>query len=165
MTWRGFLENYAPFATRIFAGLLALAAIGFLISHISFKNLAQIKPEQKQIFTPKSLTITLITGDEIRSALVVEYFNHDTFPDSISQLVDRGLVDASMLIDGWGNEFHYRKLEDRYDLTSAGPDGDFSTSDDLLFPGQISDHIFGCFYSRPPVSNAGDIQQGLGEIR
>jgi hypothetical protein len=35
--------------------------------------------------------------------------------------------------DGWGNQILYRRLRiDKYNLISAGPDGEFGTSDDVV---------------------------------
>jgi hypothetical protein len=35
--------------------------------------------------------------------------------------------------DGWGNQILYRRLRiDKYTLISAGPDGEFGTSDDVV---------------------------------
>jgi hypothetical protein len=35
--------------------------------------------------------------------------------------------------DGWGNQILYRRLRiDKYNLISAGPDGEFGTSDDIV---------------------------------
>ena len=41
--------------------------------------------------------------------------------------------DAVLLLDGWGNQFLYRRLRvDKYNIISSGPDGEFGNSDDIV---------------------------------
>lgn len=54
------------------------------------------------------------------------------FPDRLEEInptLRTGLVTS----DAWGNELYYRKLQDdRYDLISAGPDGELGNDDDIV---------------------------------
>jgi hypothetical protein len=56
-------------------------------------------------------------------------YTYPTSLDEIDPMLRTGLSET----DGWGNAFHYRRLdEDRYQLISAGPNGTFGDDDDVI---------------------------------
>ncbi|MBN1880195.1 DUF4388 domain-containing protein [bacterium] len=154
-----FLRTHAQVLMKVLAGTLGLLVVGYLISHVSFKNMMMPKKIYNRAFTPKSSTITLMEGNAIRSAIVVFYLNRDSFPETLDDMVRAGLLATGTMMDGWDNRFEYRKIDDRYELRSPGPDGELSTSDDVVLTGQISDHIFGCYYPQSPALPPESIQQ------
>ena len=56
----------------------------------------------------------------------------NSFPESLDELPPAFAEDLKRS-DGWGNPLLYRLLRiDKYNLISAGPDGEFGNADDIL---------------------------------
>jgi len=56
----------------------------------------------------------------------------NSYPDSLNEINPTILAELSTT-DGWGKELLYRKLRiDKYNLISAGPDGEFGNGDDIM---------------------------------
>ena len=56
----------------------------------------------------------------------------NSFPESLDELPPE-LAEGLKRSDGWGNPLLYRLLRiDKYNLISAGPDGEFGNVDDLV---------------------------------
>ena len=56
----------------------------------------------------------------------------NSFPESLNELPPE-LAEDLKRSDGWGNPLLYRLLRiDKYNLISAGPDGEFGNVDDLV---------------------------------
>jgi len=56
----------------------------------------------------------------------------NSFPESLDELPPH-LSDGLERSDGWGNPLLYRLLRiDKYNLISAGPDGEFGNADDIV---------------------------------
>ena len=58
-------------------------------------------------------------------------------PRHLGELIDNELVEPSDTLDPWGRAFRYRKetVAQQYNVCSRGPDGAFSTDDDLCSDG------------------------------
>ena len=57
---------------------------------------------------------------------------HGKLPDALSDLGKPSEKNLFFVTDPWGTKFKYTKLgDDHFELTSAGPDGEFGTSDDI----------------------------------
>ena len=57
-------------------------------------------------------------------------------PDSLEELTqgtddNPGILDETALNDAWGTPFSYRKSGKKFTITSAGPDGEMGTEDDI----------------------------------
>jgi type II secretory pathway pseudopilin PulG len=57
-------------------------------------------------------------------------------PDSLAELTEEtddkpGLLKPASLVDPWGVEFGYQKKGRKITITSAGPDGEMGTDDDI----------------------------------
>ncbi len=81
---------------------------------------------------------TMETIQAISSALTTYSLDHGgKYPESLNALVEGDDPDikggADALNDAWAQEIKYERLKNGRDfkLTSAGPDGDFGTDDDL----------------------------------
>lgn len=75
--------------------------------------------------------------DSVHDALARHRADHGAFPAlddlvGLRELVPDYLDDESAFTDGWGNVLHYRVQGEDYTLTSSGPDGEPSTSDDVI---------------------------------
>lgn len=56
----------------------------------------------------------------------------NSYPESLDELPPH-LSDGLKKSDGWGNPLLYRLLRiDKYNIISAGPDGEFGNADDLV---------------------------------
>jgi hypothetical protein len=56
----------------------------------------------------------------------------NSYPQSLDEMPPELTGDLERR-DGWGNEFLYRLLRiDKYNLISAGPDGEFGNEDDVV---------------------------------
>jgi hypothetical protein len=60
--------------------------------------------------------------------------NHEPFPSSLRDLPS---LPESVLRDAWGREIQLERTGSHYAVRSAGPDGHFKTSDDLVVEGSI----------------------------
>lgn len=56
----------------------------------------------------------------------------NSYPESLDEMPPEITAELERR-DGWGNRFLYRRLRiDKYNLISAGPDGEFGNSDDIV---------------------------------
>jgi hypothetical protein len=56
----------------------------------------------------------------------------NSYPEALEELPPDVTADLEFR-DGWGNRFLYRRLRvDKYNIISAGPDGEFGNSDDIV---------------------------------
>lgn len=56
----------------------------------------------------------------------------NSFPESLDEMPPH-LTEGLKRSDGWGNPLLYRLLRiDKYNLISAGPDGEFGNADDIV---------------------------------
>lgn len=53
------------------------------------------------------------------------------FPDSLSLLVEKGLLNEDQTKDPWGTELSYSSSGRSYELCSGGPDGSIGGGDDI----------------------------------
>jgi hypothetical protein len=60
-------------------------------------------------------------------------FEHgNAYPEALEEMPP-DLTEGLENRDGWGNRFLYRRLRvDKYNIISAGPDGDFGNADDIV---------------------------------
>lgn len=90
----------------------------------------------------KDQTLMLMRGP-VAGGLDMFKIHNGKYPKSIQDLVkDPGnvkkwagpYVQKSQLFDMWGEEIQYELKGRQYQLTSAGPDGQFGTADDIHHP-------------------------------
>lgn len=56
----------------------------------------------------------------------------NSYPEALEELPPE-LTGQLEFNDGWGKRFLYRRLRiDKYDIISAGPDGEFGNADDIV---------------------------------
>jgi len=56
----------------------------------------------------------------------------NSYPEALEELSPEFRGDLAF-DDGWGNRFLYRRLRvDKYNIISAGPDGEFGNADDIV---------------------------------
>ena len=56
----------------------------------------------------------------------------NSYPEALEELPPDLTMDMEYS-DGWGNRFLYRRLRvDKYNIISAGPDGEFGNEDDIV---------------------------------
>jgi hypothetical protein len=56
----------------------------------------------------------------------------NSYPESLDEMPPEITTELERR-DGWGNRFLYRRLRiDKYNLISAGPDGEFGNADDIV---------------------------------
>jgi len=67
----------------------------------------------------------------VESALEKYWLDHDRCPATKSDLVAKGYLSARDLVDPWGHGIAFWCSEDDSNVTSAGPDGEFGTADDI----------------------------------
>jgi len=75
---------------------------------------------------------------------------YNSFPERLGDL-DPAMRAHLSRTDAWGTELLYRRLRDnRYDLISAGPDGEFGNADDIaLETGHLRDPM--PIYAQRPI--------------
>ena len=68
----------------------------------------------------------------MRGKLPCTRVQHGKLPAALSDLGRPSEKNMFMTADPWGTQFKYTQLgDDHFELTSAGPDGKFGTSDDI----------------------------------
>jgi len=102
-------------------GILAGVGITGLMHHVA----------ETRIVTTRTKIADVEKGIEIFSMK-----HNSKLPDSLDELTQGtddspGILKEGNLIDAWGTKFNYSKRGKTFTITSAGPDGDFGTSDDL----------------------------------
>ena len=96
------------------------------------------------LFTPMLLSVACGGGDSGTRARMIEWAqalqlhittsseSNYTFPKTLDG-IEPDLQQGLNKIDSWGNALQYRRWrDDRYDLVSAGPDGQFGNGDDIV---------------------------------
>src|SRR6185437_14750468 len=115
---------------RAFLCLALVAAIGLLAW--SWRSSGIGDTDQDLFTTPASLTSHRL---EVLSILV-EQLKESTgkYPAGL-EAVDVKACRENRRCDGWGCPISYLRTSAGYELRSAGPDGVFGNSDDLIFDG------------------------------
>ena len=62
----------------------------------------------------------------------------------------------SRLTDEWDGPIRFRRLDNTYQLRSAGPDRTFETDDDIVIPGWNTEQNAAPIFLKPPVSENGE---------
>lgn len=82
----------------------------------------QILTEKRMVEWGPILNIYMVTNME----------GGNSFPETLEEMPP-DLVSDLKKTDGWGNALLYRLLRvDKYNLISAGPDGEFGNADDIV---------------------------------
>ncbi len=108
--------------------LLVIAILGTLAA-VVVTNFTGQGEESKVNTTRASIGAieTAVKSYEIKSGI----------PESLDPLTVEtetraALLDKDKLKDSWGNDFRYKKVsKHKYEIRSAGPDGQFDTGDDI----------------------------------
>ena len=105
----------------VIIGLLATVGIRSVLKHLATTN----------------ITVTRTKIGDLEQAVQIFAMAHGgKLPDSLEELTvgkddDDGIVKEGALVDAWGTPFNYTKQGRKFTITSAGPDGEFGTGDDL----------------------------------
>ncbi|MBR1587816.1 MAG: type II secretion system protein GspG [Kiritimatiellae bacterium] len=82
-----------------------------------------------------NITATQQQIETISNAIITYQMDHNSkLPETLDALTegDDPIIEKGNMKDAWGNDFQYEKLgKKRFKLTSAGPDEEFGTEDDL----------------------------------
>jgi hypothetical protein len=71
-------------------------------------------------------------GHPLNLFMATNFEAGNAYPESLDEL-DPIVADELKKTDGWGNPLLYRRLRvDKYNLISAGSDGEFGNSDDVV---------------------------------
>ncbi len=71
-------------------------------------------------------------GPILNMYMATNFDGGNSYPEALEELPPeiRGDLEFN---DGWGNRFLYRRLRvDKYNIISAGPDGEFGNEDDIV---------------------------------
>ena len=103
-------------------GILAAVAVQNVIGHVKTAR----------------ITATRTSIGEIDKAIQIFTMKHNgKLPDTLEELTqegkdgEEGILREGNLVDAWANPFNYSKQGRKYTIPSAGPDGEFGTSDDI----------------------------------
>jgi len=71
-------------------------------------------------------------GPILNMYMSMNFDGGNSYPEALEEL-DPELRGDLQFNDGWGNRFLYRRLRvDKYNIISAGPDGEFGNEDDIV---------------------------------
>lgn len=111
--------------------LLVVVAILGILGTIAVTNVTEHIKKTNETAAKASV-------DSIKGAVTTYYINKHKMPSSLSQLIE-GTDDNPPILEGgegalmdpWDNEYKYEQHGKRFTITSAGPDGEFGTDDDI----------------------------------
>lgn len=104
--------------------MITIVIIGIVAGGVGFAALkqldnAKIKTTNSAIFTIKSATTLFVAQNNAECA-------------TVKDLIDDGILDSSQsTTDGWDREFQIECDGTEITVTSAGPDGEFGSEDDI----------------------------------
>jgi general secretion pathway protein G len=110
--------------------LLVVITILGILTAVTVQNVMQ------HIETAR-ITATRTSIAEIEKACQIYSMQHNgKFPNAIEELTastddKEGLLKEGNITDAWGTQFQFTKTGKKIKITSAGPDGEFGTADDL----------------------------------
>jgi len=89
-------------------------------------------------------------GPILNLYLSTNYDGGNSYPEALEEL-DPEFREGLKFEDGWGKRFLYRRLRvDKYNIISAGPDGEFGNEDDVVLEnGLLTEPM--SVYSRNPL--------------
>jgi len=103
-------------------GILAAVAVKNVIGHVQTAR----------------ITATRTSINAIDDGIQIFSMKHNgKLPDTLEELTqegrdgEEGILKEGNLVDAWANPFNYSKQGKKYTITSAGPDGEFGTADDI----------------------------------
>ena len=71
-------------------------------------------------------------GPILNMYMATNFDGGNSYPEALEELPPE-LTGDLQFNDGWGNRFLYRRLRvDKYNIISAGPDGEFGNADDIV---------------------------------
>ncbi len=109
--------------------LLVVCILGILYAGVKLVMTGQ--DEQARI------TMTRGSIGTIEQAVQIFAMKHNgKLPDALEELTqgtdsEPGLLRAGAITDSWGTQFGYVKQGKKFTITSAGPDGEMGTDDDI----------------------------------
>lgn len=129
------MKNLATPANRIASAgftlveLLLVVTILGILATAAFVNFAGAGEETR-------VTATRLSINSIGDAIRVFEVQHGRYPESLEKLTEavngrEPLLKAEALVDSWGTPFTYKREGRRFTITSAGPDLQIGTEDDL----------------------------------
>lgn len=110
--------------------LLVVITILGILGAVAVQNIMQHIEDAR-------ITATRTSIAEIEKAAQIYSMKHNgKLPNSIEDLTQstdttEGLLKEGNITDAWGTEFQFTKSGKKIKITSAGPDGEFGTEDDL----------------------------------
>ncbi len=111
--------------------LLATAVLSLAVYGIASHSIAQHKQQQHALMMHQQrgkIADTRIALEEVSQELREYRSQHDfELPNALE-----GQIIAVQYVDAWGKELSYAPNSEGCIVRSAGPDGDFNTSDDII---------------------------------
>lgn len=104
--------------------ILGILAAGVVVSMSGHDKIARINTTRASIA-------------QIQQAVQIFAMRHNSkLPDTLDELTagtddEPGLLKEGAINDSWGTPFGYSKTGQKFKITSAGPDGEMGTEDDL----------------------------------
>jgi len=110
--------------------LLVVAILGVLAT-VAIMNMGGLSTEARIKATRTSIST-------IQTAIQTYEIRNGKYPDTLEQLTqsDSDTIAAPLkmsdLNDAFGTKFEYKRKGNRFEIRSAGPDGQMNTADDIL---------------------------------
>lgn len=115
-------------------GFLAILLLTMVVAYFIFfaktGGESGIETEVRQ-FARTKIKLTQANFETLAREIIGFSADRDGLPEDL-QTFRRSRPIGAGLFDAWGNEIRYERLTDSsFRLTSAGPDGEFDTADDV----------------------------------
>lgn len=126
--------NYTNLVSRLYlpVGILLLCLIGWVGLQFGPKNLVFLYPVRftgLQVLKEATAKSWL---NKMQNILVAYQAEHKRYPESLEELVDKGIILEQDLYDPWNQKYALVKGEKGILLSSSGPDGKWQTEDDII---------------------------------
>ncbi len=119
MKMRGFL-----------AMLLMVVVIVFILYYVKSGGKTSIETQIDRFERTRG-ELTKVNLNQLGQGILSWMADQEGAPATL-QVVLRTQPTLGAVVDGWGREFRYVRLsQDAFRLSSAGPDGEFDTADDI----------------------------------
>jgi hypothetical protein len=115
----------------LFIGLILALLVVYLLWFVKTGKKSRIEKVVDR-YTEAKIDLTRVSMASLEKVIVTFMGSEGRAPESLQEL--RSLrIGLSAAIDGWGRNIRYEKLSDSsFRMLSAGQDGIFDTSDDIV---------------------------------
>ncbi len=141
---------------RVAAVVLAVACLGTVARQVhAMRPLWPLAGQEGKSWAQIQMSIGHSQLERLGFAIKVYYLAFGASPDSLDELLERGLIRSADMIDPWGREFHYLQMDGgyvlaAYDRFGDGLDSELRLLEALPGAGVVRD---GAIRSAQPVSS------------